>query len=115
MKAIFSKQAIAITANLTIIQEVLIQYKHICVWEKGFDSFKELHVSPDRTSITHWDIEHDIEYTFNLMEKSDSVLLELKVIDLLGCINFEIMQRYVDTVLVRIKEMCHILQVAVLK
>lgn len=100
---------------MTIIQMVLIQYKYIKEWEKGFDSFKELHVSEGLKTILHWDMEHDIDYIFNLTENSNGALLEVMVGDLTqlqgkkNTIN-EI-KYYVDTVLYRIKGLSERLQV----
>lgn|SRR5690606_3365010 len=111
----FVKGSILIGADVTIIQMVLIQYKYIKEWEKGFDSFKELHVSEGLKTILHWDMEHDIDYIFNLTENSNGALLEVMVGDLTqlqgkkNTIN-EI-KYYVDTVLYRIKGLSERLQV----
>jgi len=111
----FVKGSILIGADVTIIQVVLVQYKYIKEWEKGFDSFKELHVSEGLKTILHWDMEHDIDYIFNLTENSNGALLEVMVGDLTqlqgkkNTIN-EI-KYYVDTVLYRIKGLSERLQV----
>jgi hypothetical protein len=111
----FVKSSILIGADVTIIQVVLVQYKYIKEWEKGFDSFKELHVSEGLKTILHWDMEHDIDYIFNLTKNSNGALLEVMVGDLTqlqgkkNTIN-EI-KYYVDTVLYRIKGLSERLQV----
>lgn len=114
MKTIFRKNSIFIEADLTIIQDVLIQYRNICEWEKDVVMFKELHVSNDKKTIAHWDIEHDIDYTFNLTDKSDKVLLTLQAVDLSGDTDIEggveSIQQYMDTVLIRIKDLSERLQ-----
>ncbi|MBK1440259.1 hypothetical protein JHJ32_09705 [Parapedobacter sp. ISTM3] len=103
----FVKGSISIGADVTIIQQVLIQYKYIKEWEKGFDSFKELHVSDGLKSIVHWDIEHDIDYVFSLAENKNGVSLEIMVGDLTRRhgekYKLDEIKYYVDTVLCRIK------------
>ncbi|PRD44581.1 hypothetical protein [Sphingobacterium haloxyli] len=103
----FVKGCISIGADVTIIREVLVQHRYIKEWEKGFDSFKELHVSEGMTTILHWDIEHGVDYIFNVKENKGDVLLELVVEGVStvigGKYNLEEVRYYVDTVLSRIK------------
>ncbi|WP_313258401.1 hypothetical protein [Sphingobacterium sp.] len=61
-------QEIAIYADLELIQELLIRYDHIEVWERGFEIFKELIVDDKESCIIHWDIEKNIDYTYRLKE-----------------------------------------------
>lgn len=35
-------QEIAINADLELIEELLVRYDHIKVWERGFEIYKEL-------------------------------------------------------------------------
>ena len=111
----FVRGSISIDADLIIIQDVLVEYKYIEEWEKGFDSFKELHVSNAMKTIVHWDIEHDIGYIFSVKENKGGILLELMVGDLTTRLNekynLEATQHYVDTVLNRIKSISERLQV----
>jgi hypothetical protein len=110
----FVSGSISIGADLIIVQEVLVEYRHIKEWEKGFCSFKELHVSDERKTIAHWDIEHDINYLFNTTEKDDKVRLGLIADNLTKPhsekYNLEQIQHYIDTVLYRIKRMSERLQ-----
>lgn len=112
----FVRGSISIDADLIIIQDVLVEYKYIEEWEKGFDSFKELHVSNAMKTIVHWDIEHDIGYIFSVKENKGGILLELMVGDLTTRLNekynLEAQQHYVDNVLCRIKSISERLQVA---
>lgn len=112
----FVRGSISIEADLIIIQDVLVEYKYIEEWEKGFDFFKELHVSNAMKTIVHWDIENDIDYIFSVRENKGGILLELMVCDLTTRLNekykLEVTQHYVDTVLNRIKSISERLQVA---
>lgn len=111
----FVKGSISIRADLAIIQEVLVEYRYIEEWEKGFDSFKELHVSEGMKTIVHWDIEFDIDFIFSVTENEGVVLLELTVGDLSKLsgkkCNSEEMRYYIDIVLCRIKAMSERLHV----
>lgn len=61
-------QEIAINADLELIQELLIRYDHIKVWERGFEIFKDLIVDDKESCVIHWDIEKNIDYTYRLKE-----------------------------------------------
>jgi len=113
----FVSGSISIGADLVIIQEMLVEHRCIEEWEKGFESFKELHVSDGMKTIVHWDIKYDIDYLFSVTENNDSVLLELIIGDLTKLPSerhsLEEMQYYVDTVLYRVKTMSERIQVAI--
>lgn len=61
-------QEIAIHADLELIQELLICFDHIKVWERGFEIFKDLIVDDKESCIIHWDIEKNIDFTYRLKE-----------------------------------------------
>lgn len=113
----FGKGAIAIQAGLNSIKEVLVEYRYIAEWEKGFDSFKELHVSNKMRRIVHWHIADDIDYVFTWVERTAEIDLELTVVgpSVFWDEEYNLLktQYYIDTVLARIKSICERLDVSV--
>ena len=73
-------QEIAINADLELIEELLIRYDHIKVWERGFELLKELIVDREQKCITHWDIEKNIDYTYRLKENILGTKVSLEAI-----------------------------------
>jgi len=113
----FGEGAIAIQAGLNSIKDVLVEYRYIAEWEKGFDSFKELHVSDKIGRIVHWDIADDIDYVFTWVERKAEVVLELTVVgpsvSWIEACSLPGTQCYINTVLARIKSICERLDVSV--
>ncbi|MBE8712076.1 hypothetical protein [Sphingobacterium hungaricum] len=105
----FIVSSISIWADLSFIQKILTEYKYIHKWERGLNSWKELHVSEDKMSITYWDIEDGIDYVFHLTEMYDCIQVRLKIGDLSNRFNdldtIQKAQKYLDTVMNRIKEL----------
>ncbi len=99
-------QEIAINADLELIEELLVRYDHIKVWERGFEIYKELIVDHKEKCITHWDTDRNIDYTYRLKDNILGTKLCLEAICLEDGIDWDVMgiQVYMQRALKGIKE-----------
>lgn len=97
---------IAINADLELVEELLVRFDHIKVWERGFEIYKELIVDNIESCITHWDIERNIDYTYRLKENILGTKLSLEAICLEEGIDWDVLgiQVYMQRALKGIKE-----------
>ncbi|MGO1787261.1 MAG: hypothetical protein ACTHZ7_09310 [Sphingobacterium sp.] len=106
METTLIRKTIFIQTELCNLQEILTSHGHIKNWDKGFDLFREIHVEDQGYKIIHWDIEHDLDYVFDLLISDGSIILELtakKRSESPCSVNCN-RTTYVKTILERIKE-----------
>jgi len=63
------------------VWRMLTDFKHINAWEDaGLRLFKEIHVIHEYTKVVHWDLLHNVDYTYLISEKSNHTFLEIFII-----------------------------------
>lgn len=110
MKTVCFKGSIPVKANLQDVWPVLINQEFISRWEKGHDTFKELHLLPNTNTVIHWDIENDVDYKYNITCEQQHIRLTLQIDRACRMCKSKSPafnpQDYISTVLPRIKEIC---------
>jgi len=102
--------SIEIKTNLKDLIAVLLQQEFISQWEKGFETFKEIHFCSTSNTVIHWDIENDLDYRYQVNLGKGGVELHLHIDRACtvcqAATNVFRPSDYINTVLRRIKNVC---------
>ncbi|MGH2623131.1 MAG: hypothetical protein ACRDE7_05650 [Sphingobacterium sp.] len=71
----------ALSGSPMDVWRMLTDFKHINTWEDAeLRMFKEIHVIQEYTKVVHWDIVHNVDYTYLISEKSNRTFLEIFIV-----------------------------------